>query len=89
MDRNNALLVAAREEITTCVISGAVGTFTNIDPRVEEHVTAAKGTEYRTHISVVYSKGSPCFVFCRVRRNRLAHRAHRNRNTESSWHTSA
>lgn len=34
-------LVAAREEISTCAISGAVGTFANIDPRVEEHVAKA------------------------------------------------
>jgi adenylosuccinate lyase len=31
-------LVNARAEIATCAISGAVGTFANIDPRVEEHV---------------------------------------------------
>ena len=36
-------LVAAREEISTCAISGAVGTFANIDPRVEEHVASALG----------------------------------------------
>ncbi|TPW29808.1 adenylosuccinate lyase [Martelella alba] len=36
-------LVAAREEIATCAISGAVGTFANIDPRVEEHVAEALG----------------------------------------------
>ncbi|WP_176083304.1 adenylosuccinate lyase [Martelella sp. HB161492] len=36
-------LVAAREEIATCAISGAVGTFANIDPRVEEHVAEAMG----------------------------------------------
>jgi adenylosuccinate lyase len=36
-------LVAAREEVATCAISGAVGTFANIDPRVEEHVAAALG----------------------------------------------
>ncbi|WP_273757770.1 adenylosuccinate lyase [Bartonella sp. AU55XJBT] len=34
-------LLAAREEISTCAISGAVGTFANIDPRVEEHVAKA------------------------------------------------
>ncbi|MET0241575.1 MAG: adenylosuccinate lyase [Sphingobium sp.] len=33
-------LTAAREEIATCAISGAVGTFANIDPRVEAHVAA-------------------------------------------------
>ena len=37
-DRNKARLTAARKEIATCAISGAVGTFANIDPRVEEHV---------------------------------------------------
>ncbi len=36
-------LVAAREEISTCAISGAVGTFANIDPRVEEHVAKKLG----------------------------------------------
>ncbi len=36
-------LVAARKDIATCAISGAVGTFANIDPRVEEHVAAKLG----------------------------------------------
>jgi len=36
-------LVAARDEIATCAISGAVGTFANIDPRVEAHVAAKLG----------------------------------------------
>ncbi len=36
-------LVTAREEISTAAISGAVGTFANIDPRVEEHVAAKMG----------------------------------------------
>ena len=42
-DRCRDRLVAAREEIATCAISGAVGTFANIDPRVEEHVAEAMG----------------------------------------------
>lgn len=42
-DRCRARLEAAREEIATCAISGAVGTFANIDPRVEEHVAKALG----------------------------------------------
>jgi adenylosuccinate lyase len=41
--RARARLVTAREEIATCAISGAVGTFANIDPRVEEHVARAMG----------------------------------------------
>ena len=36
-------LVAARREVATCAISGAVGTFANIDPAVEEHVAKAMG----------------------------------------------
>lgn len=36
-------LVAARNDVATCAISGAVGTFANIDPRVEEHVAAQMG----------------------------------------------
>jgi adenylosuccinate lyase len=41
--RNRARLEAARAEIATCAISGAVGTFANIDPAVEEHVAKAMG----------------------------------------------
>ena len=41
--RARARLVAARDEIATCAISGAVGTFANIDPRVEEHVAEKLG----------------------------------------------
>ncbi len=36
-------LVMARKEVATCAISGAVGTFANIDPKVEEHVAAKMG----------------------------------------------
>ncbi|KQT86265.1 adenylosuccinate lyase [Aurantimonas sp. Leaf443] len=42
-DRCRARLLAARAEIATCAISGAVGTFANIDPRVEAHVAGALG----------------------------------------------
>jgi adenylosuccinate lyase len=38
-------LLFARKEVATCAISGAVGTFANIDPRVEEHVAKALGLE--------------------------------------------
>ncbi|MDP2358219.1 MAG: adenylosuccinate lyase [Beijerinckiaceae bacterium] len=38
-------LVNARDEIATCAISGAVGTFANIDPRVEEHVAQKMGLQ--------------------------------------------
>ncbi|MCJ8324730.1 MAG: adenylosuccinate lyase [Rhizobiales bacterium] len=45
-DRNKARLTAARKDIATCAISGAVGTFANIDPRVEEHVAKKLGLEF-------------------------------------------
>jgi len=41
--RCRARLVAARAEIATCAVSGAVGTFANIDPRVEAHVAEKLG----------------------------------------------
>ena len=41
--RCRARLVAARADIATCAISGAVGTFANIDPAVEAHVAAKLG----------------------------------------------
>ena len=41
--RARARLVTAKEEIATCAISGAVGSYANIDPRVEEHVAAKMG----------------------------------------------
>lgn len=44
-DRNRTRLQEARKEIATCAISGAVGTFANIDPSVEVHVAKALGLE--------------------------------------------
>jgi len=41
--RNRERLVAARREIAVCAISGAVGTFANIDPRVEAYVAEKMG----------------------------------------------
>uniref|UniRef100_UPI0025FD434C lyase family protein n=1 Tax=uncultured Sphingomonas sp. TaxID=158754 RepID=UPI0025FD434C len=42
-ERNRERLVAARADIATCAISGAVGTFANIDPAVEAHVAEKMG----------------------------------------------
>jgi len=41
--RGRERLVQARQEVATCAISGAVGTFANIDPSVEEYVAAKMG----------------------------------------------
>ena len=46
--RNKERLKTAREEIATCAISGAMGTFANIDPRVEAHVAAKLGLKVET-----------------------------------------
>jgi len=42
-DRCRARLVAARKDVATCAISGAVGTFANVDPQVEAHVAEQLG----------------------------------------------
>lgn len=46
--RNRKRLVMAREEIATAALSGAVGTFANIDPRVEEYVADKMGLQAET-----------------------------------------
>ena len=43
LDRDRTRLRAARESVAVCKLSGAVGTYSNIDPAVEEHVAAALG----------------------------------------------
>src|SRR6201991_624896 len=46
--RGRERLVAARKEVATCAISGAVGTFAQVDPRVEAHVAKAMGLAVET-----------------------------------------
>ena len=41
--RGRDRLVSARKEVATCAIYGAIGTFANIDPRIEEHVAQQMG----------------------------------------------
>ena len=43
VDRDRTRLRAARESVAVCKLSGAVGTYSNIDPAVERHVAAALG----------------------------------------------
>ena len=62
--RNRARLVAARAEIATCAISGPVGTFANVDPRVEEHVAKKLGLGRRAGLHA----GDPARPPCRVLR---------------------
>ena len=44
-ERCKVRLIEAQREISTCAISGAVGTFANIDPRVEEYVAERMGLQ--------------------------------------------
>ena len=50
-ERNKARLESARREIATCALSGAVGTFANIDPRVEVYVAEEIGAGARTRFN--------------------------------------
>ncbi len=58
-------LEIARKEIATCAISGAVGTFANIDPAIEEHVAKALGlaVEPSPHRSFPVT-AMPCSLPC-------------------------
>ena len=53
--RNKIRLLSAREEISVCAISGAIGTFANIDPSVEKHVAEKMGL----HVEPVSSQIIP------------------------------
>ena len=46
--RNRARLAAARAEVATCALSGAVGTYANLDPAVERHVAGKLGLAIET-----------------------------------------
>lgn len=64
MNRNLERLQNARKEIATCAISGAVGTFANIDPRVEEHVARALGLEVEPVSTQVIPRDRHAMFFC-------------------------
>ena len=61
--RNRARLDAARVEIATCAISGSVGTFANIDPRVEAHVAEKLGLEVEPVSSQVIPRDRHAMLF--------------------------
>src|SRR6195952_4388462 len=63
-DRNRARLVAARAEIATCAISGAVGTFAHVDPRVEEYVAAKLGLAVEPVSTQVIPRDRHAAFFC-------------------------
>jgi adenylosuccinate lyase len=61
--RNRARLVAARDDVATCAISGAVGTFANIDPRVEAHVASVLGLSVEPVSTQVIPRDRHAFFF--------------------------
>ena len=62
-DRARARLVAARQEIATCAISGAVGTFAHIDPFVEEYVAGKLGLAVEPHSTQVIPRDRHAMFF--------------------------
>ena len=82
-------LVAARKEVATCAISGAVGTFAQIDPRVEAHVAKAMGLDAGADLDPGDPARPPRDVFRHARRDRLLGRAARHRNPPSAAHRGA
>lgn len=63
-DRCRTRMKIAREEIATCAISGAVGTFANIDPYVEEHVAKAMGLGIEPASTQVIPRDRHAMYFC-------------------------
>ena len=64
MDRNRTRLRAARQNIATGAISGAVGTFANIDPFVEEYVCARMGLQPEPVSTQVIPRDRHAEYFC-------------------------
>jgi adenylosuccinate lyase len=61
--RARARVVAAREEVATCAISGAVGTFAHVDPRVEAYVAEKLGLEPEPVSTQVIPRDRHAFYF--------------------------
>jgi adenylosuccinate lyase len=62
--RNRARLVAARAEIATCAISGAVGTFAHLDPAIEAHVAEKLGLSVETVSTQIIPRDRHAAYFC-------------------------
>jgi adenylosuccinate lyase len=61
--RNKERLAAARKDIATCAISGAMGTFANIDPYVEQHVAEKLGLATEAHSTQVIPRDRHAYFF--------------------------
>ena len=87
--RNRARLVAARDEIATCAISGAVGTFANVDPAVEAHVAERARPDARAGLDPGHPARPPRDVLRDAGRHRLVDRAAGDRDPPPAAHRSA
>ena len=63
-ERNRTRLLAARAEIATAAISGAVGTFAHLDPRVEEYVAERLGLTAETVSTQIIPRDRHAAFFC-------------------------
>ena len=61
--RNRKRLVNAIEEVSTCAISGAVGTFANINPNVEKHVAKKLGLKVEPISTQIIPRDRHAFYF--------------------------
>ncbi len=64
--RHRERLVRAREEVSTCTISGAVGTYATINPSVEQHVAQAMGLKPETVATQVIPRDRHATFFCTI-----------------------
>ncbi len=62
--RNRTRLLAARAEIATCAISGAVGTFAHVDPRIEAHVAEKLGLSVEPVSTQIIPRDRHAAFFC-------------------------
>jgi len=63
-DRGRERLEAARKEIAVCAISGAVGTFANLSPKIEAHVAKALGLQVEPISSQIIPRDRHAAFFC-------------------------
>ena len=87
--RASERLAAARKEVATCAISGAVGTFAQVDPRVEAHVAKAMGLAVEPVSTQIIPRDRHAMYFATLGVDRLLDRATGDRNPPSAAHRSA
>ena len=61
--KNKKRLVHAIDEVSTCAISGAVGTFANINPNVEKHVAKKLNLKLNLFQHKLFQETAMLFIF--------------------------